>query len=302
MISFIMLVSIVTLNYKKKDLTIACIVSLWEQYESEFKENKFEVIIVDNDSQDDSVEAIRHVIKEKKFENMHVVANLSNAGFGAGCNLGVVKSTGEFILFLNNDTVVKDKGLMKMAEFCKERSEVGILGGQLRNFDGSQQASTGKFYTPWFAFLLLAGGQRYGLLDRSPKTIQKVDWVKGGLLMIRRDIFEQLHGFDEKIFMYTEDMELCFRAHLAGKKIYFYPDVLVLHKEHASTSKTFAIVNIYKNLLYFYKKHRSPAEYRLLKTMMNTKARSLIVLGKATKNQYLVETYKQALEGLSLNS
>ncbi len=297
-----MLVSIVTLNYKKKDLTIACIVSLWEQYESEFKENKFEVIIVDNDSQDDSVEAIRHVIKEKKFENMHVVANLSNAGFGAGCNLGVVKSTGEFILFLNNDTVVKDKGLMKMAEFCKERSEVGILGGQLRNFDGSQQASTGKFYTPWFAFLLLAGGQRYGLLDRSPKTIQKVDWVKGGLLMIRRDIFEQLHGFDEKIFMYTEDMELCFRAHLAGKKIYFYPDVLVLHKEHASTSKTFAIVNIYKNLLYFYKKHRSPAEYRLLKTMMNTKARSLIVLGKATKNQYLVETYKQALEGLSLNS
>src|SRR6266404_6263785 len=144
-----MLVSIVTLNYKKKDLTIACITSLWEQYESEFRDNKMEVIIVDNDSKDDSVEAICHVIKEKKFENMHVVANSSNAGFGAGCNLGVAKSTGEFILFLNNDTVVKDDGLIRMAQYCKEHPEVAILGGQLRNFDGSLQASTGKFYTPF---------------------------------------------------------------------------------------------------------------------------------------------------------
>src|SRR6185312_144681 len=99
-----MLVSIVTLNYKKKDLTIACITSLWEQYKSEFQDNKMEVIIVDNDSQDDSVETIRNEIKEKHFENMHVVANATNAGFGAGCNLGAAKSKGEFILFLNNDT------------------------------------------------------------------------------------------------------------------------------------------------------------------------------------------------------
>ena len=293
-----MLVSIVTLNYKKKDLTIACISSLWEQYASEFQNNKMEVIIVDNDSQDDSVEAIRREIKEKKFENIRIIANSSNAGFGAGCNLGAEKSSGDFILFLNNDTVVKDKGIYKMAEYCKEHPEVAILGGQLRNFDGSLQASVGKFYTLKYAFLLLIGGQRYGLLDRSPKTIQKVDWVKGGLLMIRRDVFEHLNGFDEKIFMYTEDMELCYRAHLAGKQIYFYPDVMVLHKEHASTSKTFAIVNIYKNLLYFYKKHRSPAEYSMMKGMMVAKARSLIAIGKATKNHYLVETYEKALEGL----
>src|SRR5690348_1453154 len=106
-----MLLSIVTLNYKKKDLTIACITSLWEQYQAEFRENKMEVIIVDNDSQDDSVEEIRKEISGKGFKNMQVVANSSNAGFGAGCNLGADKSTGELILFLNNDTVVKDNGL-----------------------------------------------------------------------------------------------------------------------------------------------------------------------------------------------
>src|SRR5579872_5488657 len=271
-----MLVSIVTLNYKKKELTIACIESLWEQYKQDFRQSKMEVVIVDNDSQDDSVEAIRKVIKEKNFTNMHVVANSSNAGFGAGCNLGAAKSKGDFILFLNNDTIVKDNGILRMGLYAQDHPDVAILGGQLRNFDGTLQASVGKFYTPWYAFLLLVGGQRYGLLDRSPKTIQQVEWVKGGLLMIRRDVFEEIHGFDEKIFMYTEDMELCYRAHLAGKKIYFYPAVMVLHKEHASTSKTFAIVNIYKNLLYFYKKHRSPTEYRLMKSMMVAKAKSLI--------------------------
>ncbi len=290
-----MLLSIVTLNYKKPDLTISCINSLWEQYADEFESNEIEVVIVDNASGDDSVDMIREEIKNKKFANMQVIANTSNAGFGAGCNTGAKVSKGDFILFLNNDTIVKDKGIDKMAAYCKEHPDVAILGGQLRNFDSSLQASVGKFYTLWYAFLLMIGGQRYGLLDRSPKTIQKVDWVKGGLMMIRRDVFEQLHGFDEMIFMYTEDMELCYRAHLAGKKIYFYPDVLVLHKEHGSTNKTFAIINIYKNLLYFYKKHRSPVEYRLMKTMLHTKAKSLIALGKLTKNSYLVETYEKAL-------
>jgi GT2 family glycosyltransferase len=293
-----MLISIVTLNYKKKDLTIACIESLWEQHKEDFRQSRMEVIIVDNDSQDDSVDAIRKVIKGKNFTNIHVVANSSNAGFGAGCNLGASKSKGDFIVFLNNDTVVKDNGILRMALYCQDHQDVAILGGQLRNFDGTLQASAGTFYTPWYAFLLLVGGQRYGLLDRSPKTIQQVDWVKGGLLMIRRNVFEEIHGFDEKIFMYTEDMELCYRAHLIGKKIYFYPAVTVLHKEHGSTNKTFAIINIYKNLLYFYKKHRSASEYHLVKSMMETKARSLVALGKVTKNHYLVETYEQALKGV----
>lgn len=291
-----MLLSIVTLNYKKPELTISCLESLWEQYEAEFQKNEMEVFIVDNDSQDDSVEKIRKEITNKKFHNMHVIANPVNSGFGAGCNTGAKASKGEFILFLNNDTLVKDKGLVKMVEYCKEHPDVAILGGQLRNFDGSLQASTGKFYTLWYALLLLLGGQRYGLLDRSPDKIVEVDWVKGGLLMIRRDIFEKLKGFDEKIFMYTEDMELCYRAHMIGEKVYFYPDVRVLHKENASSNKTFAIVNIYKNLLYFYKKHRSRFEYLLLKFLLEAKAKSLLAAGKATKNSYLVETYERALK------
>lgn len=293
-----MLLSIVTLNYKKKELTIACILSLYKQFEPEFKDNKMEVVIVDNDSKDDSVPVLHEEIKKNNFANIKVIANPTNSGFGAGCNIGAKSAKGEFLVFLNNDTIVKDKGLMKMVEYCKSHPEIAILGGQLRNFDGSLQASAGKFYTLQYAFLLLLGVQRFGLLDKSPKTIEKVDWVKGGLLMIRKNDFEKLHGFDEKIFMYTEDMELCYRAHLAGLNVYFYPDIMVLHKDQGSSSKTFAIVNIYKNLLFFYKKHRSKLEYYFLKFLLQAKAKSLIAVGKSTKNSYLIETYEKALDAI----
>jgi GT2 family glycosyltransferase len=290
-----MLLSIVLLNYKKKDLTIACLHSLWEQYAKEFRDNTIEAIIIDNDSQDDSVAAIGEEIKKYNWHNMQVIANSSNAGFGAGCNLGARSAKGKYLLFLNNDTVVEDAGLLKMARYCEDHPEVSLLGGQLSNPDGSSQSSSGNFYTFWNALLLLLGGQRFGVVDGSPKKIQKVDWIKGGLFMIRKDVFERLHGFDEKIFMYTEDMELCYRANLAGKGVYFYPDVKVVHKEHGSASRSFAIVHIYKGLLYFYKKHRSPFEYGLLKVVMQGKAIVAIVLGKALGKKSLVDTYQQAL-------
>jgi len=140
--------------------------------------------------------------------------------------------------------------------------------------------------------------QRFGVVDKNPVIIKQVEWVKGGLLMIKKEVFEDLNGFDENIFMYTEDMELCYRANLRGFKTYFYPDVAVLHAEHGSTSRTFAIVNIYKNLLYFYKKHRSYAEYLILKIILTIKAVFLIIVGKLIGSSYLLKTYKEALRSI----
>src|SRR5258708_25728040 len=114
--------------------------------------------------------------------------------------------------------------------------------------------------------------------------------------MIRKDVFDKLGGFDEKIFMYVEDMELCYRANLVGYHTYFYPDIEVLHKEHGSTNRTFAIVHIYQNLLYFYKKHRSPSEYQVVQLMLKTKAHILVFFGTITQNNYLKETYEKPLE------
>lgn len=290
-----MKLSIVTLNYNKANLTLDCIASLYKIYKNAFEENEVECIVVDNKSQDDSVEKIASAIKEQHYKNIILTPNKENAGFGAGNNVGVGKAKGTYIVFLNNDTIVQDDGLLKMLAYIDAHKEVGILGGQLRNEDGSLQPSVGMFYTLPYVVLLLLGMQRFGILDKSPKTIEKVDWVKGGLLMMRKDVFEKLGGFDEKIFMYTEDMELCFRAQKAGYNSYFYPDVKIVHKEHGSTNRTFAIVNIYKNLPYFYKKHRNVFELSVLLLLLKVKAYASIIFGTIVGNNYLRSTYAQAL-------
>src|SRR5256885_9525319 len=95
--------------------------------------------------------------------------------------------------------------------------------------------------------------------------------------------------------MYVEDMELCYRAKLVGYKTYFYPFTNVYHAEQGSTNRTFAIIQIYKSLLYFYKKHRPYNEYLFLKLILRIKARMLIGVGKMTGNTYLIQTYEKAL-------
>lgn len=292
-----MAISIILLNYKKPQLTVDCISSLYDQYKSDIDDGTVEILVVDNHSGDNSVPILKREIQQT-YSQVKLIENSENAGFGKGCNLGAKQAKGDYLLFLNNDTVVKDRGLISMAEYMNNHTAVAILGGQLRNADGTLQASTGDFYTVSNVALLLLGMQRYGLLDKSPSRITEVDWVKGGLLMIRKDVFEKIGGFDEKIFMYIEDMELCFRAKKAGYSVFFYPEVTVLHKEHGSANKTFAIVNIYKNLLYFYTKHRSYGEYVVVKGMLIVKAILLIGVGFLLQKQYLRTTYSQALKGI----
>lgn len=258
----------------------------------------FEAVVVDNDSEDDSVSAIKKAIKKNKCKNVNLIANPKNSGFGGGNNFGAKRAKGDYLCFLNNDTTIEDKGLFDMVSYMDEHKDVAILGGQLRNADGSLQHSSGKFYTLFNAILLLLGMQRFGMLDKNQKTISEVDWVKGALLMIRRNIFEELRGFDENIFMYTEDMELCYRAMKKGYKIYFYPFVHVTHAEQGSSNRTFAIVNIYKNLLYFYKKHRPKWEYIFIKFVLQLKAKLLIAYGTMIHNSYFVSTYEQALAAI----
>lgn len=288
-----MRLSIITINFKKPLLTIACVASIFAAYKTFFEKNEFELLIVDNFSQDDSVVILEKEIKKQKYKNVHVIAHKENNGFGGGNNFGVKHAKGDTVLFLNNDTIV-GKGLDEMLSFLSEHPEIGILGGPLQDPHGGVQSSAGEFYTLWRVIFLLLGLQRFGL-DASPTKLQKVDWVKGALLMMSKTFFEKLGGFDEKIFMYTEDMELCFRATKMGKSVWFYPDVVVLHDDQGSSNRTFAIVHIYQGIVYFYQKHHSGFALRLVKLLLQIKAVVLVSLGKVIKNSYLVSTYEKAL-------
>lgn len=283
-------VSIIILSYNTKDLTIKCLKSIYNQYKKQLEDGDFEVIVVDNASADGSAAMVRN-----NFRNVVLVENKKNVGFSKGNNIGAKKARGEYLLSLNSDTEVQDDGLSGMIAFLEAHPAVGILGGRLKNTDGSLQKSAGVFYNLSNLFLMLFGGERVGILRKSPSRIMQVDWVSGAFMMIRKELFEKLKGFDEHFFMYMEDMEICFRAKKFGFSTYFYPNVNVLHKELRSSNRAFAILHIYEGLLYFYKKHKSKLEYQLAKGLLLIKALLMILLGSVIRNSYLTSVYQKAL-------
>lgn len=286
--------SIIILSFNTKDLTIKCLESIIKQYKKQLEKEEFETIIVDNGSTDDSVGAISNF--QSLISNLQLIENKENLGFSKGNNVGAKKAKGKYLFFLNSDTEVLDRGLLQMINFLEENPMIGVLGARLINLDGSDQKSVGRFYHLGNVFLMLFGGERLGLLRSAPKNALNVDWVSGASMMVRQNIFERLGGFDEEFFMYMEDLELCYRVKKEGFKVYFYPYIKILHKQLGSSNKSFAIINIYKGLIYFYKKHKNIIEYVLLKTMLDFKAFILIVFGSITHNIYLSNTYKKAIK------
>lgn len=288
--------SIVILSYNTKDLTLECLKSIISQYKRELDKNELEIIIVDNNSSDDSVKSLKSYLSNLKLDKViSLISSDKNLGFGKGNNLGAKIAKGKSILFLNSDTEIMDRGFLSMADFLENNSQIGILGGKLKNTDGTIQKSCGRFYNLINLFLMLSGFERLGFLRSSPNRIQMVDWVSGACLMIKSSVFKKISGFDENIFMYVEDMEICYRAKKDGFLTYFYPDLFLKHKSLGSSNKTFAIINIYKGILYFYKNHKTYSEYLIAKTLLLLKAKILILVSYLTFNLKLRETYKKAI-------
>lgn len=286
--------SIIILNYKTQDLTIACLKSVISKFKKEMESDKLEIIVADNGSKDASVAEISKSTAGVK--NINILENKENLGFAKGMNKASQNAKGKYLLFLNSDTEILNKGLTGMIEFLDSNKKVGILGGKFTNKDGSPQPSCGEFYTLFNLFLMLIGGERLGLLRESPSVIKKIDWVSGGFMMVRRDVFKKLGGFDEHFFMYMEDMDICYRAGIKGWATYFYPGAYILHSGHGSSSRTFAIINIYKGISYFYKKHKSYWQYILARTLLTVKAIVAVFFGFLTNDSYLKNTYKSVIK------
>jgi GT2 family glycosyltransferase len=289
--------SIIILSFNTKELTINCLKSIVDQYQSELKNNKFEIALVDNNSSDGTLEAVRKLIHSTSSgQNLKIVESKENLGFSRGCNLGAKSADGEYLLFLNSDTEIKDQGFIKMVDYFRKNEKVGILGGALRSEDGKAQLSVGKFYNLFNLLIAMLGLERFGFLRESPNKIKKVDWVSGANLMIERKLFEKIGGFEKELFMYAEDMELCYRVKKKGLSTYFYPDVTLFHKELGSSNRTFAILNIYKGILFFYKKYKPGWQFQIARLILFSKALLLVLVGKIMNNRYLKETYLQTLK------
>ncbi|MEK7605391.1 MAG: glycosyltransferase family 2 protein [Patescibacteria group bacterium] len=283
------MVSLVILSYNKRDLTAECLTTVFKHIPA----REAEVIVVDNASTDDSVAYIK-----KNFPKVKLIENNRNAGFAGGCNVGAKHAKGDYLLFLNNDAKLSDNPLTAMIEAFSTHPDAGIVGGLLVNHNGSLQRSFGAFYTVINVAYLLFAGESGELKRFQSKGVNATDWVSGGFMLIRRDVFEKVKGFNESYFMYIEDMDLCYRVKKAGFAVYNTPHARVEHLGQGSTNKTFAIVHIFEGLQIFYKQQRSILEYYMIKLLLFIKASISLLVGLVTFNKYLITTYYAALKTL----
>ncbi len=232
--------SIIILSYNTKKLTLETIASLEENYPEEMASGSYEVIVVDNASSDGSAEALKEYKSKTNIESFHIVANHTNIGFGAGNNKGLSHVKGNYVLFLNPDTVVHPKTLIYMLHFMNEHPEAGAATCKLElPSGGMDEACHRGFPTPWNAFCHFSGLEKMfpksrlfsGYLQgwKDLRNIHEVDAVAGAFLLVRREIGEKIGWWDEDYFFYGEDLQFCYDIGKIGSKIYYVPDVSILH-------------------------------------------------------------------------
>jgi GT2 family glycosyltransferase len=252
------------------DLSIIIVTCNSEQYildclnsvEKAARELRHEIFLIDNKSTDQTKVVV------KRFKNaVTIIENSENYGFAQAVNMGLERSSGDFILLLNPDVVIQSSSLRPMIDFMRDHPEMGICGCKLLNRDSSLQYSKGSFPTLFsilYRMILPRRMRKYDLWGYD-KT-GKCDWVTGAFMLIRNRLFGEVGRLDENYFMYYEDMDFCLQAHNKGWEVCFYPGIKADHlNPHAmSDGSSFVENEIRKSRLYFFRKNRSPASYFIL--------------------------------------
>lgn len=260
-------VSIIIVNYNTKNITLDCIKSI---YESKIL-HQFEILVVDNHSSDGSVNAIK-----KAFPNIKVIANKENVGFAKANNQAILKAKGRYILLLNSDTIVLENTISSSINFMDSDKSIGATGCKVVLRDGTlDKACHRGFPTPKASFYYMTGlakrfpnSPRFNGYHKSYLNMNEtheIDCVVGAFMMVRSETIAQVGLLDETFFMYGEDIDWCYRIKEAGWKIYYYPNVSIIHYKGASSrKKPFKIVyEFYRAMFLFHKMHFSQ-EYNLL--------------------------------------
>ena len=230
--------SVVVVSYNTRALLVACLRSLYAQTTS----LHMEVIVVDNASSDGSCDAVR-----SEFPNVHLLANGTNTGFAAGSNQGIRRSTGEYVLLLNPDTVILDRAIERLMAYLEAHGEVGACGPQLRFPDGQYQRNAyplpsivGALYELSALFARSETLERAlapDWVDRAEES-RSVGYLSGACLLVRRPCLEAVGVLGEGFHMYGEDVDWCTRMWHGGWQVHYVHDAAVVHYLGASTGDT----------------------------------------------------------------
>ncbi|OGG01692.1 hypothetical protein A2Z33_05635 [Candidatus Gottesmanbacteria bacterium RBG_16_52_11] len=282
--------SVIIVSYNTRALLINCLESLRISIRNSAL--KSEVIVIDNASSDGSPDEV-----ERKFPDVTLIRHDENSGFGRANNTGIARARGKLILLLNSDTVVGPETVAGLVRFSRTHPDC-YVGPRLLNTDGTSQPSCGPFYSlPVVFAMLFLRGDRTGLTRYSPDKDRYVDWISGACIMAPRKLFADPYRFDEGIFMYMEEIELLYRARIQGYRCFYTVAATITHAGAASSpnGRMHAVVNIFRGLSYFYRKHYPYPARLMLKLMLIVKAGLGIGIGIITGRRSISETYAQAL-------
>lgn len=234
------LVSAVILNYRTPQEAVACIESLLAQTIAD----RIEVIVVDNHSGDDSVGVLRRRIRDPR---VRIVETPKNLGFGRGNNYGERYAKGEYVLIINPDTQPEPRALECLIAVLKEDPKIGVVAPRLFFPDGTTRDSYRTFPTVFDIVIKRTVLKRFfpGRLTRylqhdcDPIVVREVDWVVGAFLLMRRKVYGELRGFDERFFLFFEDTDLCRRVWLSGKRVLYFPEVSARDSKHRLSGSGF---------------------------------------------------------------
>lgn len=252
--------SIIIVNWNTKELIRNCLKSLITRV----GEVPYEIIVVDNASTDESVDMIK-----KEFPSVKLIVNKTNYGFSKANNQGAIVSRGQFILFLNPDTLIHNNVIDKTIKFMSLHPKAGAVGCKILREDGVVQKSCWRFPSLLEYVISEFGLNKIFLLIRRKEEnkTQEVDALSGSFLLLRKDVFYNVGMFDENLWAYYEDTDLCYRIRKAGWKIYYFSDVAITHLggQSFAKAKALSIINGRKSRFLFFQKYLSTNQFSIFK-------------------------------------
>ncbi|MFZ5801278.1 MAG: glycosyltransferase family 2 protein [Candidatus Omnitrophota bacterium] len=255
-----MTLSIIIVNHHGAAYLKDCLRSIYSQAPA----LDFETLVIDNHSQDQS-----RLMLKRDFPQVKTIFNQNNLGFAKAVNQGLRVAQGEYLLLLNNDTTVLPQSLEQLADFMDSTPQALAAGGKVLNPDGSLQYSCRRFPGIWTSlfnrraiFTRLFGKNRFStgylMSDWDHNEARVIDWVSACYLIMRRQAIEKVGLFDERFFMYCEDVDWCLRAKKLGFKIYYCPQAPVIHATQGyGKNLLLKIFSHHQSMFYYYRKHLS---------------------------------------------
>jgi len=282
--------SVIIVTYNSADYLNRCLNSVRQALQN----IDGEIIIIDNASTDNTLE----LLAEQKDINLW--KNDKNLGFAKAVNQGIKESTGQYILLLNPDTIIYENTLVQAIKYLNQHPEITILGSKTKNKNGSLQPSCGKFPNKIIDLVM----------DRIPvirllnkylyrrknfyKKCQKPDWIVGSFFLFRNVLIKKVGFFDERYFMYTEDVDYCYRSRLKGYQVGYCPKVEIIHFDSGKSAERYPdkFINHRQSKLIFYDKFLPKRKLINLKRTLRVEYYFKLLFTDRYYDQYLKQINK----------